>query len=320
MAETRWFVICPEPEAPGLWNIWQREKCVAIGWGPPSYSLEGDTDNSGWDIARAKAQRIAVGDIVIPYLLRYRLGAPGEVTRIAIGDAEWHPTVAKGGYASNLDEAELGRRIEVKWLTESAPPVGKIAVVPPDDRTSGGEAKQTVDGPLNPQRYARIMGIIRNPPNWIDYQPASPQAIAPSADEVAPASTGFKPGNLVMQETLVRSVLAKNLSTIEAGLKPHPDFARMEEVVFDLGRFDILCHDQKGCTTVIELQLRDLDDGHIGKLCRYYGWLHRKYGNVRGILLFENATPDLIEAYKTALPWVELRQFKLSAGISLQAK
>lgn len=52
MRETRWFVICPEPEAPGLWNIWQRKNCVAIGWAPPTYSLEGDTDNSGWDIAR----------------------------------------------------------------------------------------------------------------------------------------------------------------------------------------------------------------------------------------------------------------------------
>jgi Endonuclease NucS len=314
-----WFVICPETEAPGLWNIWQRENCVAIGWGPPTYSLEGDTDNSGWDIARSKAQRIAVGDIVIPYLLKYRLGVPGEVTRIAISDAEWNPTVAKGGYASSPGEAELGRRIELKWLTDGVPSVGKIAVVPRDDRTSGGEAKQTVEGPMNPQRYERIMGMVRNSANWVDYQPGSPNANA-AVDEVAPASTGFKPSNLTMQETLVRSILAKNLNTLEAGLKPHPDFSRMEEVSFDLGRFDILCQDRQDCTTVIELQLRDLDDGHIGKLCRYYGWLHRKYGKVRGILLFENAAPDLIDAYKTALPWMELRQFKLSADIALEPK
>jgi hypothetical protein len=319
MAENRWFVICPEPEAPGLWNVWQKENCVALGWGPPNFLLEGDTDSSGWDIARSKAQRIAVGDIVIPYLLRYRLGVPGEVTKLAISDAEWSPTVPKGGYASNPDEAELGRRIEVKWLTEGAPPSGKIAVVPQHDRTSGGEAKQTIDGPLNPQRYSRIIQIIRDSANWIDYEPTG-QPKATTSDEDAPPSTEFKPGNLVMQETLVRSILARNLRIIEAGLKPHPDFGRMEEVSFDLGRFDILCIDERGCPTVIELQLGYLDDGHIGKLCRYYGWLQRKYGKVRGILLFENASPDLVDAYKTSLPWMELRRFKLSADISLEAK
>jgi hypothetical protein len=126
MAQT-WFVICPETEAPGLWNVWRHENCVAIGWGPPSFTLDGDTEDSGWDIARAKAQRIAIGDIVIPYLLKYRLGVPGEVTRISISDAEWSPTVAKGGYASSRDQAELGRRIEVKWLTDGGPPIGRVA-------------------------------------------------------------------------------------------------------------------------------------------------------------------------------------------------
>jgi hypothetical protein len=321
MAENHWFVICPEPYAPGVWNNWQREKCVAIGWGPPTFSLEGDTDNSGWDVARSRAQRVAVGDIIIPYLLKYRLGIPGEVTKITISDAEWSPTVAKGAYSDNPEEPELGRRIEVKWLTENVPPAGKIALVPQNERTSGGEAKQTIEGPLNPQRYARIMQIIQSPSNWVDYQPASAIGTTRSPDEEAPPSTGMKSDALKIQETLLRSILAKNLNKIEAGLKPHPDFSRMEEVTFDLGRFDILCHDQQNCTTVIELQLGYLDDGHIGKLCRYYGWLHNKYGKVRGILLFENAlSPDFIEAYKLAVPWMELRQFKFLTDFSLEAK
>ncbi len=256
---------------------------------------------------------------MIPYLQRYRLGVPGEVTKLAIADAEWNPTVPKGGYRDNQDEAELGRRIEVKWLTEGAPPEGKVASVPPNDRTSGGEAKQTIE-PLNPQRYSRLIQIVRNTANWVAYEPSAPTKTATLLDEDAPPSTESKHGNLVIQETLVRSILARNLGKIETMLKPHPDFGRMEEVSFDLGRFDIFGIDEQGCPTVIELQLGYLNDGHIGKLCRYYGWLQRKYGKVRGVLLFEDAAPDLIDAYKLALPWMELKKFKLSAEFSFDAK
>jgi hypothetical protein len=46
--------------------------------------------------------------------------------------------------------------------------------------------------------------------------------------------------------------------------------------------------------------------------------LQRKYGKVRGILLFEHASPEFMDAYKTALPWVELKKFKFSADFSLE--
>jgi len=113
MPQNCWSVICPETEAPGLWKTWLAENCVAIGWPPAHYHFYGATEKAGWDIARAHAMEIAPGDIVFPYLLRYRFGIPGEVVRVAVSDAEWRPTVAKGNYRRNPDEAELGRRIEV---------------------------------------------------------------------------------------------------------------------------------------------------------------------------------------------------------------
>jgi len=316
LSQNYWSVICPEPAAPGLWKKWHAENCVAIGWPPPHYHLEGSTDKPGWDIARARAQRISPGDIVIPYLLCYRFGIPAEVVRVAVADAEWRPTVEKGGYAHDSDEPELGRRVEVKWLKKGMPPPAKIAVVPSPLRTSGGMVKQTIEI-LRPDRYARFMEIICNPANWQPYAPATKQT-EPADDEQPEPSTEQEPGKLAIQETLLRSILAKNLGRIEPGLAAHPDFPKMEEVLFDLGRLDLLCIDSKQRTTIIELQLGSLDDGHIGKVCRYFGWFSTKYPKTRAILLYEKATDDVLEAYKKSVPWLELRKFLLTADIKLE--
>jgi hypothetical protein len=54
-----WGVICNEPNAPGVWKKWLGENCVAIGWPPPTYTLEGPTNTPGWDSARAFAQQVS---------------------------------------------------------------------------------------------------------------------------------------------------------------------------------------------------------------------------------------------------------------------
>jgi hypothetical protein len=262
MMAQHWTVICNESDAPALWRTWLNEKCVAIGWPPIRHHLEGLTENTSWDIARARLQEVQVGDIVFPYLMRYRFGIPGEVVKIAIADSEWKPTAPKGTYRRNFHEAELGRRIELKWLEKGAPPRDKVALVPAGMRTSGGEVKQTIER-LRPERFARFTEIIRNPSN--------------------------------------------------------PDF-KLEEVTFDLGRLDILCIDPKNRTTIIELQLGYLDDGHIGKICRYYGWFTLRYGpSVRAILLFENASEELLDAYRKALPWLEMKKVSWQADIKMES-
>jgi hypothetical protein len=315
MPQNYWAVICNEPGAPGVWKTWLAENCVAIGWPPPKYSLEGPTDKPGWDSARAFAQRVSPGDIVIPYLLRYRFGIPGEVVKAAVADSEWNPTVPKGEYADNPDEPELGRRLHVKWLESGVPPRDKIAVVPPPDRTSGGMVKKTIF-PLRPDIYARFMEIIGDPANWQSYSATKQTDLS---DEQPEPSTEPESGKLAIQETLLRSILAKNLGRIELGLGPHPDYPKLEEVVFDLGRLDLLCMDSKQRTTIVELQLGSLDDGHIGKVCRYFGWFAAKYPEkIRAILLYESATQEVLDAYKKAVPWLELRKFALTADIKLE--
>jgi len=94
----------------------------------------------------------------------------------------------------------------------------------------------------------------------------------------------------------------------------------LEEVTFELGRLDLICRDTKQRIVIVELQLGTLDDGHLGKTCRYFGWFASKHGDgVRAILLFENADPDVLAAYKRALPWVELGKFNLTADIAVSS-
>lgn len=172
----------------------------------------------------------------------------------------------------------------MRWLETNVPPLDKIAGVPAGARTSGGEVKQTIEA-LKPDRCARFLQIIADSSNWAPYEP-SPGEVPEETEEVS-SSTEPDSGRLAIQETLVRSILARNLNRIEPGLRRHPDFDDLEEVTFDWGgRLDLLCIDSKQRTTIVELQLGSLDDGHVGKVCRYFGWLGQNYPDVRIILLF----------------------------------
>jgi|SRR5580692_2000859 hypothetical protein len=174
MAPNYWAVICDETEAPGLWKIWWKEGCVAIGWSPQTYPLVGSANSSSWDKARSRALKIRPGDIVIPYLKRYRFGVPGKVTKVAIGDDEWNPTLPKNKYGTYPSEARLGRRILVEWMKSEFSLSPKVAVVPKKMRTEGGEVRQTVER-VKAKRVARFLQIITDTKNWKDYKAYSRQ-------------------------------------------------------------------------------------------------------------------------------------------------
>jgi|SRR5271169_5108370 len=165
MAPNYWAIVCPESEAPGLWGIWLKEHCVAIGWSPEKHHLVGPTLKSDWQMARSRAQEIKVSDIVIPYLQQFRFGTPGKVVELSIKDDQWNPTVP----ADRRDKWELGRRIKVEWMEGDFPPVGTIAVVPENMRGAIGEVRQTVER-IRPKRLARFMKIIKDKTNWKKYK------------------------------------------------------------------------------------------------------------------------------------------------------
>jgi hypothetical protein len=168
--QNHWAIVCPDSRVKGgLWKKWLAENCVAIGWPPDKYQMRGPTTESGWELARKRVEQVVPGDVVIPYLRDYTFGIPGTVIRVAAEDSDWQPTVAAGNDTDYPDEATLGRRIEVKWFEEGVPSFDQVALAPKKMQRSGIVIRQAIE-PLNRQRFADIMRIVRTPGNWRPYR------------------------------------------------------------------------------------------------------------------------------------------------------
>ncbi len=137
----RWIVTCPENHITcqlELWRIWQRENCVAIGW-PPENGYRLEQPHHGWpEEVRSWVRQVQPGDTVIPFLMRHRLGIPGDVVRTAITDAQWQPTVPAACLDKNpTGVPELGRRIIVEWWRDGMPGE-RVVLIPLNERPRGG--------------------------------------------------------------------------------------------------------------------------------------------------------------------------------------
>ena len=279
-----WIVICPERQTKGgLWRIWYRENCVAIGWPPSSYHPDGPTDRVGWRSARECLRKMEPGDTVIPYLQKWRVGPFGVIRTVHLADEEWNPTVPEGAYALNPDEPELGRRIEVDWQTQGMPPGGKAALIPPGKRLRRPDALYTVEE-LKPERHAELVGVLGDKDNWVSVG---------EDDELVPDPLPGDAGDAqlkVLEDTLQR-VLTQNLS-LEPGLAPHAEYP-LQEFMTDVGRIDILCVDKAKRLVVIELKSGHADDRAVGQIARYMGWVKQNLPegpDSRGILVCLDAT------------------------------
>ena len=134
---------CMEDEYPDLWQTWFLQQTVAIGWPPPHYSLEGHTDDGGWQAARAAASHVQIGDRIIVQLSNSRVGRIGTVTRITLADADWSPTVPVD---QEHPEGEMGRRIDVRWdlhVGPVSPPA--VALLPVAARFKGRTLRSTIE-------------------------------------------------------------------------------------------------------------------------------------------------------------------------------
>jgi len=181
MAPNYWAVVCDESEYPGLWKVWRKEHCVAIGWPPDKNHLVGPTNKSNWEKARQRVQEVNVGDIVVPYLTGFRFGIPGEVLSLAIRDDEWNPTVRKGTYGDQPPEDRLGRRVIVEWLRGPFPTNGNVAVVPKGVRTRNGEVHHTIER-IKRKRLGRFLRILADRKNYRPYKDSLSQVSDRSLD------------------------------------------------------------------------------------------------------------------------------------------
>lgn len=304
-----WIVICPEPDAPGVWHTWFGEKCVAVGWPPPKYSMTGPTDNVGWGWVRDRLGQMSPGDKVIPFLLHSRVGPVGIIERVLVADAQWKPTVPRGKYRRNPDEPELGRRVEVTWEVQGMPPEGMAALVPVESGLTRPLARHTVEE-LSAEKFQRVQQVLAASQNWIEIDRAG-EEIEPEAG----VQLGAPPVMGVLERDL-QQFLARNLELIEAGLKPHPDY-QLIEFPTDVGFIDLLCQDSTCSLVVIEIKSGWASDSAVGQIARYMGWVQANLAGERrsrGILLCAGASPTIWAACR-AIPGLEMKRFQLSCTV-----
>lgn len=305
-----WIVICPEPHVQGgVWQRWYTEGCVAVGWPPPEYSLDGLTDSAGWKWTRERLKQIQVGDKVIPFLLRWRIGPVGTVTEVRVADHEWNPTVEAGKYALNPNVPELGRRILVNWEREGMPPEGRVGVVPLSLRPKKALALHAMEE-LSKEDFDRLAPILSDTSNWEEIlrQEIIPASVISSEDREAVDLAG-----LSVLERDLQKFLTRNLHTVEPGLRANPEY-QLEGLITDVGILDLLCQDAYGNWVVIELKAGRADDAAIGQILGYMGWVRENLPNgekARGMIICKEASPRVKAAAKM-IPDFSIKRFQFS--------
>lgn len=117
-------------------------------------------------------------------------------------------------------------------------------------------------------------------------------------------------------ESHLRDFLARNLETVEKGLKLFQDENGREGVEYptETGPIDILAEDKKGDFVVFELKVSRGQDRAIGQLMRYMGWVRqRKAGGrkVRGVILAQKIEEGLKYA-ASENPNIRLLEYEIS--------
>jgi hypothetical protein len=315
-----WIVICPEPSVRGgIWMRWYRERCVAVGWYPPTWSYEGQGENTeGWTHARNRLREIRVGDKVIPFLLKWRIGPVGTVREVKVADVDWNPTVEKGNFGGS-EEYNLGRRILVTWEQAGMPPDGMVATVPAAQRPSGGRqplARRTIEE-LPVEQFQNLCSVLSVKENWVDVVtvPGPVSGDHESADTEVPPPPP-PPAALSLLERDLQKFLCRNLGVIEKGLRPDPAY-QLEEYIIDVGRIDLLCKDSRDNWVVIELKADWAGDEAVGQILGYMSWVREHLPNgtsVRGIIVCKNTT-GRVKAAITWVPGLSVKRFALNFSI-----
>jgi len=129
--------------------------------------------------------------------------------------------------------------------------------------------------------------------------------------DAAAGSTEF------LLERDLQNYLARNLDTIESGLRLYEDGG----LEFDAGgrRIDILALDRAGAFVVLELKVSKGYDRVVGQLLRYMNWVRTNLAEsgqrVRGMIVCRTMSDDLQLAC-ASIPDVELLEYKLSVTVS----
>jgi hypothetical protein len=277
-----------EDEFPGLWHRLYRHQCVAVGWVPQYFKLHGKTKNRGLVRVRNALSRMAVGDYVVAALKGNRIGRIGQITALAVSDAEWNPLVP---ISKDLPVGQMGRRIQVRWDLACGPTDRDLVVsLPEGSRLAVGELLPTI-AEIKSQTLKQLQAAMNDPANWVGLL------------------AHFK------YERALADYIAAYPHHLEDGLVPHPDSKIREKVFSDRKRLDVLLLDREERPVIVECKqgapiVRDLK-----QLRHYMRSLQKETGrkDVRGILV-HGGSRNLHNAVVTAAalaPPVEIVQYRL---------
>lgn len=278
-----------EAQYPGLWQTWFLQQTVAIGWPPPHFHLEGETDDSGWVGARTAATQVEPGDRIIVQLSESRVGRIGTVTSTKIGDSEWNPTVP---IDAKNPLGEMGRRIEVRWDLQVGPVVpSAVAKLPPEARLKGSHLRVTIVS--LPQNAAdKVIAALADEANWTDVQSS------------------------FASERAISEYINSFPRLLEDGLRPYPSLKTREFVFSDRRRSDVLLLDRKGNLVIVECKQHAPTEADCAQLRHYMALaktdiLRESSSGIRGILVHGGPrkvdSSTMLEAQRD--PVIELVRF-----------
>jgi hypothetical protein len=282
-----------ENEFPGLWHRLYRHQCVAVGWPPPRWKLNGKTRDRGLARVRNAVSRMAVGDYVVAALKGNRLGRVGQVTALAVNDNQWDPLVPK---SKDLPVGQMGRRIQVRWDLACGPTDQDLIVsLPEGARLRVSELLPTI-AEIKSLTLKQLRTAMNDPENWVGLL------------------AHFK------YERALADYIAAHPHYLEDGLVPHPDSKVREKVFSDRKRSDVLLLDRDERPVIVECKQGAPIIKDLRQLRHYMRSLQKETGrkDVRGILVHggsRNVRHEVVEAAALA-PSVEIVQHRLQVDFA----
>ena len=140
-----------------IWQNCRRNGRAAIGWGQDS---EDDLKTcSSYQRANGYFKRIEVGDCVVAFLKKRRLGCWGTVRR-PYDKQNFDPQLA-----ADTKQPDFGRVIHVRWENVNTPPINQAARMRPED-VRGLNYRWTISPLKSPEVFERLKEIIKNRSRW----------------------------------------------------------------------------------------------------------------------------------------------------------
>ena len=263
MTHNIWKVICDEKRYPGLWRKWYEEQCVAVGWAPKWFKLEGKSPKHSWSVARNCIEKVQAGDQVVVQMANHRVGRIGTVVESRVGDDQWDPTVPP---SVAQPEGEHGSRILVRWDL-------KLGSLNPDIIVSLPEKAQI------PNHLARV--------TIAQLSRAHLKIIHQAMSDKENCVSMF---SYFAYERALSDYVAEFPHRLEPGLEPYPKAGKITEKALQDGkRLDVLL--RSGYPVVVECKRADVRPESVDQLLGYITRVKKltKVQRVRGILVHGGA-------------------------------